>query len=161
MPLQHDNPNLHKSKGVGGMSATIVTYLRKQLRFQTADLDKALDVSPGTVAAAEAGTTPLDAGTVLRLRELVRIAERSQQIPESVHIGMLIRQARTSLRKTQKDVAAGAGMSQAQYSLTEKSASPTTRTLYRIAKAMGIPADWILRGKTPVREDCEDSEKMS
>lgn len=130
------------------MRPETLKYLRRQLRFMAPDLDVRLNLPPGTIDAAEEGKAHLPPKAILELRALVTIAERTLAIPDRRHLGMVIRQARVALGLTQTQVADLAGMARTQYNKLEQQPSVTIPTLNKIAKAMGIPTVWILRGST-------------
>jgi predicted transcriptional regulator len=132
------------------MRPQTVSYLRRQLRLNEADLDDQLRVPPGTIAAAEAGTLSLSEPVIMRLRHIIKVAEMANAIPERQHIGMLIRHARVALGLSQQAIAQKIGMTQPTFAKLETAASPRISTLQRIAAAMGIPVDWILRGNVPL-----------
>lgn len=136
------------------MNARTIKYIRVQLRFQHTDLDAALVLPPGTIAAAERGELSLEPKTILRIRHLVKAAEMAGMVPDRRHLGMMIRQARVSMALTQNYVATRAGISQTHFSNIEGSANPRLSTVIRIAAAMEIPVDWILRG-TVLTEDLD------
>jgi len=129
------------------MNPRTIRYLREQLRFAVLDLDAALQVPPGTIAAAEEGKIELDQKTVLRLRHMVNAVAMSGLMPDRRHLGMCIRQARVALGKTQKEVAMGCGMGQAQYARIEQTKNPTHQSVCAIAKALGVPPAWIYGAK--------------
>lgn len=128
------------------MSPRTITYIRKQLRFQAPDLDEVIGLPPGTIAAAEKGETKLEPAAVMKLRHYITLVEHTGNLPQR-HIGMLIRQARVAMGLTQKEVAEKCGMSQTTLSAVERATSPRYSTIQRVADAIGVPWDWILRGK--------------
>jgi DNA-binding XRE family transcriptional regulator len=132
------------------MNSRTIAYIRQQLRFQAPDLDEVLDLPPGTVAAAEKGETKLEPAVVMKLRHYITLAEQAGNLPQR-HIGMLIRQARVAMGLTQKEVAEKCGMSQTTLSAVERATNPRYSTIQRVADAIGVPWEWILRGK-PLNE---------
>lgn len=134
------------------MRPQTLAYLRHQLRLTPGDLDIALHIPPGTVAAAEAGKATLTSEVILRLRNMVHIAETAGQLPERMHLGMLIRQARVAMGLTQTELANRIGIRQNTYSAMEGAANVSLTNLRRVAKALEIPADWILRGTVPLTD---------
>jgi DNA-binding XRE family transcriptional regulator len=129
------------------MNGRTIMYIRKQLRFQHSDLDGALKLEPGTIAAAENGEITLEPTVILRLRHLIKSAEMAGMVPERRHIGMMIRQARVGMGMTQQYVCDRAGLGQQHLSNIEREANPKISTILRIAAAMEIPVEWILRGE--------------
>jgi DNA-binding XRE family transcriptional regulator len=132
-----------------------IAYIRQQLGLAAVDLDSLLQVPEGTVEDAEADRVPLQPDVVLRLRHQVKIREHAGTLPEQRHIGTLLRQARTAMGLTQSEVAERVGMNQSTYARLEQSAGPKLATIQRIATALEIPVDWILRGTTPLTRSGE------
>jgi DNA-binding XRE family transcriptional regulator len=134
----------------GTMRPITIKYIRYQLRISARDLDDLIQVPPGTIESAEDGTVQLAPAAIGRLRHQIKLRENAGTIPERPHLGMLIRQARVAMGLTQTEVAARVGLGQSTYARLEQSVSPKLRTVQRIAVALEIPLEWILRGTVPL-----------
>jgi DNA-binding XRE family transcriptional regulator len=129
--------------------------LRRALRFHEADLDAALQLPPGSYAAAEAGTIRLGGPTVIRLRRMVEAAEDAGNIPTTCRAGPLLRQARIAKGMTQAEVAEKCGWNQARVSRLEMAESPRVGSASKYAAALGLTLEFV-RGVMPQTETREN-----
>jgi DNA-binding XRE family transcriptional regulator len=104
------------------------------------------------MVAAEEGRGLLAPEAALRLRHLVKVAETAGNIPERPHLGMLIRQARVAMGRTQTELADSIGIRQSTYARLEQAINPRFATVQRVAAALKIPVQWILRGEVPLAD---------
>lgn len=135
------------------MRPSTLAYIRRNLAVTAEQLDTDLGLPPGTIADAEAGELDLSEPIIMAIRNRIAAREAMGTIPDRLHFGMLIRQARVAMGLSQQAVADKAQINQAAYSRIEGSVNPRFSTVQRVAAAIGIPVDWILKGNVPLTDD--------